>query len=441
MDNYDGELMEYYEALDWLYGVNRFGPDRTLIPTRHLLHLMGNPEKKYKIIHIGGTNGKGSTSAYTASILQESGFKVGLFTSPHLEEFTERIRVNGKDISKANVAHILTSIRPFFERMLNYEVPLPLRFFDIVTALAFQYFADEEVEFAVVEVGLGGRLDATNVVDPLVSVITNIGYEHTNILGETLEEIAREKAEIIKPGRPAITATENVIVLEVFKYKAEKVGSKLIQVGKETNFEKLVGNMIRQEFNYEGMNSSYKSLVTPLLGSHQVLNASTAITAIEALGTYNIVIPEEAIRRGVMNVHWPARLEIVLEDPIVVLDCAKDAEATEAVRKTIERDFKTEKIIAIVSVSSDKNIPGMIKQISQIAQHFILTTHSVMGRAADPKRLADEVVKNGRTFEIIEDESSAFRRALELREYYNMVLVIGSVYLAGTARSFFKDLV
>jgi dihydrofolate synthase/folylpolyglutamate synthase len=432
--------MEYEEAIDWLYGVNRFGPDRTLIPTRHILHLMDNPEKNYKIIHVGGTNGKGSTSAYTASILEEAGYKVGLFTSPHLEEFTERIRVNGTDISKAKVASLLNDTRHFFEKMLKYDEPLPLRFFDIVTAISFQYFADEGVDFAVIEVGLGGRLDATNVVDPLVSVITNIGYEHTNILGETLEEIAREKAEIIKPGRPVITATEDTDVLEVFNNKAVDVGSKLFHVGEDTNFEKLRGDMKKQKFNYKGLYSSLDSLVTPLLGEHQIINASTAITAVETLGTYNITISEEAIRRGVMNVRWPARFEVVLEDPLVVLDCAKDAEATEAVRKTIERDFKTEKILAVVSVSSDKNIPGMIKQISKIAQHFIITTHSVMGRAADPNRLADEVSKNGRTFEIIEDESSAFRRALELAEFYNMVLVIGSVYLAGTARSFFKNL-
>ncbi len=432
--------MDYTEALNWLYNVNRFGPNRTLIPTRHLLYLMGRPEKKYKIIHIGGTNGKGSTSAYTSSILEEAGYRVGLFTSPHLEEFTERIKINGKDIPQEEVARILTNVRPFFEKMLTYEEPMPLRFFDIVTALAFQYFAEKKVDFAVVEVGLGGRLDATNVVDPLASIITNIGYEHTNILGETLEEIAREKAGIIKPGRPIITATQNPSVLKVFKDKSKYAGSTLFHVGEDTNFKKIKGNMKGQRFNYKGLFTAIDNLFTPLLGAHQIINASTAIIAIEALKTYNINVPESAIRKGVKNVRWPARLELILDEPLVVLDCAKDAEATEAVRKTIQSDFETDKIIAVVSVSSDKKFPGMIYQISQIADHFILTTHSVMGRAADPERLAEEVIKNDKTFEIIEEEDRAFERALKLANHNGMILVIGSVYLAGTARTFFKEL-
>jgi dihydrofolate synthase/folylpolyglutamate synthase len=404
---------------------------------------LGRPEEKYKIIHIGGTNGKGSTSAYTASILEEAGYRVGLFTSPHLEEFTERIRINGEDIPQEEVARILTDIRPFFEKMLNYEDPMPLRFFDIVTALAFQYFEDRNVDFAVIEVGLGGRLDATNVVDPLVSIITNIGYEHTNILGETLEEIAREKAGIIKPGRPLITATKNPSVLEVFKEKSKYAGSTLFHVGVDTNTEKIEGNIKGQRFNYKGLFVAIDNLFTPLLGEHQIINASTSITAIEALKVYNIKVSESAIRKGVKNVWWPARLELVLDEPKVVIDCAKDAEATEAVRKTIQSDFETDKIIAVISVSSDKNIPGMIYQISQIADHFILTTHSVMGRAADPERLAEEVIKYDKTFEIIEEEYEAFKRALILVNTHarnGMILVIGSVYLAGTARTFFEGL-
>jgi dihydrofolate synthase/folylpolyglutamate synthase len=401
---------------------------------------MGRPEKKYKIIHIGGTNGKGSTSAYTSSILKEAGYRVGLFTSPHLEEFTERIKINGKDIPQEEVARILTNVRPFFEKMLTYEEPMPLRFFDIVTALAFQNFADKKVDFAVVEVGLGGRLDATNVVDPLASIITNIGYEHTNILGETLEEIAREKAGIIKPGRPIITATQNPSVLKVFKDKSKYAGATLFHVGEDTNFKKIKGNMKGQRFNYKGLFTAIDNLFTPLLGAHQIINASTAITAIEALKTYNINVPESAMRKGVKNVRWPARLELILNEPMVVLDCAKDAEATEAVRKTIQSDFETDKIIVVVSVSSDKKFPGMIYQISQIADHFILTTHSVMGRAADPERLAEEVIKNDKTFEIIEEEDRAFERALKLANHNGMILVIGSVYLAGTARTFFKEL-
>lgn len=432
--------MNYKEALDWLYNVRRFGPDRSLVPTRHILHMMDNPEKKYSIIHIAGTNGKGSTAAYTASLLEAAGYKVGLFTSPHLEEFTERMSINGVNIPEKEAARILTEIRPFFEKMLQYNEPMPLRFFDIVTALAFQYFSEQEVEYAVIEVGLGGRLDATNVVDPLVSVITNIGYEHTNILGGTLEEIAGEKAGIIKPGRPIVSAAKDLDVLKVFREKANQAGSKLIHVGEDTNYTKIKGGMKGQQFHYQGLGGTYRDLFTPLLGDHQVLNAATAITAVEALRLYGITVPEGAIREGIRNVSWPARMEVVSEGPLVILDCAKDAEATAAVRKTVQEDFDVDKLIAVVSISSDKNIPGMIRQISRVADHFILTTHSVMDRAADPRLLAKEVVKNDRTYEIIEEETQAFKKALELVEGNDMILVIGSVYLAGTARTFFKKL-
>jgi dihydrofolate synthase/folylpolyglutamate synthase len=432
--------MNYEEALDWLYKVKRFGPNRTLIPTRHLLHLMGNPEKKYRKIHVGGSNGKGSTSAYIAFILEAADNNVGLFTSPHLEDFTERISINREEISKADVARIISNIKPLFESMLNYEEAMPLRFFDIVTAIAFQYFAEQEVDLAILEVGLGGRLDATNVVDPLISVITNIGYEHTNILGHTLEEIAKEKAGIIKTGRPIVTATNNQTVLKVFQEKANETGSKLIKVGKDTFFKKIKGGMKGQKFNYQGPLGYYENIFTPLIGKHQIINASTAITTIEVMRLYNISIPEKAIRNGLRNIKWPGRLEVILEKPLVIIDCAKDAEATKAVRKTIQKDFETGTILAVVSTSSDKNITGMIYQISQIAEHFILTTHRVMGRAADPRHLAVEVTKNGKTYEIIEDENSAFTKALELADDFDIVLVIGSVYLAGSARSFFKKL-
>jgi dihydrofolate synthase/folylpolyglutamate synthase len=432
--------MDYEEALEWLYNIRRFGPDRTLVPTRHIFHLMGNPQEKYHKIHIGGTSGKGSTSAYTASILEAAGYKVGLYTSPHLEQFTERVKINGKEIPSEEVARIMTEIKPLFGEMLLYEEPMPLRFFDIVTAMAFQYFAEQKVDLAVLEVGLGGRLDATNIVDPLVSVITNIGYEHTNILGETLEEIAWEKAGIIKPGRPIVTATQNPSVLNVFLEKTNQVGTKLYHVGEDTKFEKQKGGIRGQHFNYHGLLDRYENLYTPILGDHQLINASTAITTVEALQTYKIKISEEAIRRGIREVYWPARLEIVLEEPLVVLDCAKDAEATKAVHNTIKNDFNSKKIIAVVSISSDKNISGMVYHISQLARHFILTTHSIKRRAADPELLAEEVTKNHKTYEILKEEEKAFQRALDLARKDEMVLVIGSVYLAGTARTFFKKL-
>jgi len=428
--------LDYDEALDWLYNVRRFGPERTLGPTRRILKHLGDPQGCFKSIHVGGSNGKGSTSAMIASILEAGGGKVGLFTSPHLEDFRERVKVNGECIPREDVARLLSGIRPLFEEML--EQSMPLRFFDVVTAMAFQYFRERGVEYAVLEVGLGGRLDATNVVDPLVSVITNIGYEHTNILGETLVEIAGEKAGIIKPGRVLVTATRDSEVFRVFTEKAEELGAEVVHVGYDTSYTRTGSSLTCQTFDLHSLRE-YMGLSIPLLGDHQVLNAATAVAAVESLSRYGVEVSEEAIRLGLANVSWPARLEIVMKKPLVVLDCAKDAEAAEAVRRSIEREMKPRRIVAVVSMSSDKKIPGMIDSIAAVADRFIVTTHSVMGRAAEPAVIAAEVERNGRPYEIILDEEAAFKRALELAEDDDMVLVIGSVFLAGSARTFFRE--
>lgn len=428
--------MNYDEALDWLYNVRRFGPKRTLGPTRHILKLLGDPQNSFRSIHVGGSNGKGSTSAMIASILGATGAKVGLFTSPHLEEFIERVKVDGMEIPREDAARLLTEIRPLFEEMV--EQSMPLRFFDVVTAMAFLYFREKAVDYAVLEVGLGGRLDATNVVDPLVSVITNIGYEHTNILGDTLPEIAGEKAGIIKQGRPLVTATRDDEVFKVFGEKAQELGSEVIRVGYDTEFRKVGAKMSGMTFDLRSR-MEYKGLKVPLLGEHQITNAATAVAAIETLSRYGVDVPEQAVREGLQGVYWPARLEVVRTGPTVVLDCAKDAEATEAVRRTLEGDVDAGRIVAVVSMSSDKKIPGMIDSIAAVAERFIVTTHSVMGRAADPTVIAAEVERNGRLYEIILDEEAAFKRALELAEDDDMVLVIGSVFLAGSARTFFRE--
>ncbi len=428
--------MDYDEALDWLYNVRRFGPERTLGPTHRILKLLGDPQGCFNSIHVGGSNGKGSTSAMIASILEAGGGRVGLFTSPHLEDFRERVKVNGEYIPKEDVTRLLSGIRPLFEDLL--EQSMPLRFFDIVAAMAFQYFRETGVEYAVLEVGLGGRLDATNVVDPLVSVITNIGYEHTNILGETLVEIAGEKAGIIKPGRVLVTATRDSEVFKVFTEKAEELGAEVVHVGYDTSYTRTGSSITGQTFDLHSLRE-YTGLSIPLLGDHQVLNAATAVAAVESLSRYGVEVPEEAIRLGLANVSWPARLEIVMKKPLVVLDCAKDAEAAEAVRRSIERDMKPRRVVAVVSMSSDKRIPRMIDSMAAVADQFIVTTHSVMGRAAEPAVIAAEVERNGKPYEIIMDEETAFKRALEMAEDDDMVLVIGSVFLAGSARTFFRE--
>ena len=429
--------MNIDEAIDWLFNVRRFGPDRTLEPTRVFLELLGNPQNSFKTIHIGGTNGKGSTSAYTASILEAAGYKVGLYTSPHLERFNERIKINNVEISDEDAARLLTKSREVFEEMMSLPEPMPLRFFDILTGVCFKYFEEQGVDFGVIEVGLGGRLDATNIIIPLVSIITNIGYEHVNILGPTLEDIAYEKAGIIKQGVPIVTGETKQNVVEVFKETANQMGSELLQVGLDSKYDRISTGKEGQVFDLKTPINQYKGLETPLFGMHQIINASVAITALETLKKQGINISREAVEEGVKEVYWPARLEVIRKEPLIILDCAKDAEATEAVKETIKKELNNHRIIAVVSISSDKNIEGMIKNIAEIAEHFILTKHSVTYRAAEPERLIKEIEKYGKSYEVYLDRDEAFRHAAETARVGDMVLVIGSVYLAGDARAFY----
>ena len=431
--------MNYDEALEWLYNVRRFGPERTLGPTKHILDLMGNPQESFGAIHVGGTNGKGSTSAMIASILHAAGYKVGLYTSPHLEDFRERIRVGGEMIPAEDVTRLLNEIEGLFNRMIDYPEPMPLRFFDIVTAACFKYFKEQGVDYGVIEVGLGGRLDATNVLNPLVSVITNIGFEHVNILGPTLEDIAYEKGGIIKPNSVLVTAEERDNVFNVFKEKADSIGTKVVRVTETTTSEKKSAFSDGQIFNLATENARYDALLIPLFGGHQIINAATAVSAVEELQKKALSITDEAVRNGLRHVYWPARLEVVNKKPLVVLDCAKDAEATEAVRRTIQSDFSYDRLIAVVSMSSDKNIEGMIENIAQVADHFIITKHSVTARAAEPEVLIKEINKAGKTYQVQLESDIAFETAVNQASEGDMVLVIGSVYLAGDARSYLAD--
>ena len=435
----DRGTMNIEEAMDWVYNVRRFGPDRSLEPTREYLKILGNPQQSFKSIHIGGTNGKGSTSAFIAAILEAAGYKVGLYTSPHLERFNERIKINGVEISDTDAARLLTESKAIFEKMIAYPEPMPLRFFDILTGVCFKYFEEQGVDYGVIEVGLGGRLDATNAIDPLVSVITNIGYEHVNILGPTLEDIAYEKAGIIKPSIPVVTGETHRNILDVFEKVAEEEGTEVIQVAEYAEYERTSASIEGQVFNLETQRDEYTGLKTPLLGIHQIINAATAVTAIEALEQHGITVSRQAIIKGIRNVYWPGRLEVVHHKPAVILDCAKDAEATEAVRKTVISDLNDRRIIAVVSMSSDKNIEGMIENIAAFADEFIITKHSVTYRAAEPERLITEITKYDKQYKVVIDHDEAFKEAYEMANPDDMVLVIGSVYLAGDARRFYAS--
>jgi dihydrofolate synthase/folylpolyglutamate synthase len=426
----------YGEAVDWLFQVRRFGPERTLDPIIRLSGMLGNPQSSFKVIHVTGTNGKGSTSAMIASILRAAGYSVGLYTSPHLERFTERIVVDGEEIPEEDVVRLTGVIRPLVEK-LNAE-PEKVRplFFDIVTAMALKYFEERRVDFAVLEVGMGGRLDATNIVKPLVSVITNISLEHTQVLGDTVLKIAHEKAGIIKPDSVLVTATQDDSVYAYFEETCRRLNTEIHRVGGDITFWSLGGDLDGQDFTVEGVRGSYR-LRTPLLGGYQLYNAATAVGAVEALSRYNIDISEAAIAQGLAGVDWPGRLEVMQRSPLVVVDSAKDTEATRALAEAV-RELPHRRLTVVVSISSDKNIPGMIANLAGVADRFVVTSHSVMGRAADRDALGGEIGKHGKPWVSVERVEDAVRRAIDESGRGDMVLVTGSVFAVGEARRLWK---
>ena len=407
--------MNYQDVTDYIYNLQRFGIKLGLTNITHLLELIGNPQKNYKTILVGGTSGKGSTVAMISSILQEAGFRVGTFTSPHLSSFTERIIVNKKRIPEKDVVRIINEIKPAMDEMEKDPRFQHPTFFEVTTALAFKYFSEQKVDFAVLEVGMGGRLDATNVVDSLVSVITNVYLEHTKYLGNTVKKIAREKAGIIKNNGMLITSTEDDEVFSLFKKICEEKNSRIFRV--------------RGKIKYK----------IPLLGDHQLWNASAAVGAIESLKFHDITIPEGAIKNGLKNVKWPGRLEIIQRKPLVVLDCAKDPVAMRKLKEALA-NFKYDKLILVISISSDKDIQSMMNEIVPISDFVLITKHKVMGRGTDPKILAKKVKKHSKDFMIIEDVKDAVKKGLSLSGNKDMMLVTGSLFTVGEARElWFKE--
>ena len=424
----------YGEAIEWLFAIRRFGSKRGLEYVSHLLSLIGDPQDDFSSVHVTGTNGKGSTTNMVASILAEAGFRVGMFTSPHLSTFTERIQINGRQIPVADVLRLVDLIKPLCEEMDEDPELRHPAFFEIITAMAFKYFSEEGIDFAVLEVGMGGRLDATNVVKSLVSIITNVSLEHTEVLGDTVLEIAEKKAGIVKEGGVLVTATRDDDVYALFEKICMAVGSRIFRVGTDIKFERVSADYEGQRFKLKGIRDEYEGLILPLIGEHQLLNAAAAVGAVEALGFHGVNVSRKAIERGLEKVKWPGRMEVVQRNPLVVLDGAKDVEAMKAVKEALLGDFSYERLVAVVSISSDKKIPQMIGELSQAVDRYVVTTHRIMGRAADPILIVEEAEKFGKPSEIVTNVKDAIGRAMELAGEDGMVIVVGSVFLVGEAR-------
>ena len=413
-----------------------------------LLELLGNPHDRLQVIHIAGSKGKGSTAALIASVLTQAGYKTGLFTSPHLITPRERCRIDGDLISKADVAFYVEKLKPAIETVSTSEFGR-VSFFEIYTALAFSYFADKATDFAVIEVGLGGRLDATNVVTPVATVITPIGLEHTAILGETYTEIAGEKAEIIKQKCPLALAPQHPEARTVFEKVASERNAPIVEpknvVGRDcsASSSRLVRNAdglpVAQEFDVETDSESYPQLTMPLLGHHQFINATTAVTAIECLKQKGYIVPKTSVYAGFKNVQWHGRIQRIRSSPIVVLDGAHSPASMEALCSTLRQSFRYDRVTFIVSLMRDKNLTAIGNIVSQTADFVIATQVLNNPRVMSAEEILDAWENTCEKISACSTPEKAITRALSGASPTDLICITGSLYLVGQALEIFKS--
>jgi dihydrofolate synthase / folylpolyglutamate synthase len=417
--------MSYPEALTHLYALQKYGIKFGLSQTVNLLNAFGNPHLGKNFVHVAGTNGKGSVAAMLSSILKESGLKVGFYSSPHLVRFTERFRINGVEMP----AHTAASLT---EELLSVISPdQPPTFFEAATAMALIYFARENTDIAVMEVGMGGRLDATNVIQPLASVITNISLEHQNFLGPRLIDIAREKGGIIKEGVDVFTGVTQPSVIRFLEERCREMNAPLFRLGKEIRFRAGKGG-----FHYYGIREKLKNLHLGLKGEYQSRNASLAIAAAESLRGKGFTISTGNIREGLRKAVWPGRMQVVSTAPVVLLDGAHNPGAMRALAKAVLSEFKGKRILLVIGVMGDKDIAGILREILPISD-YVFYTRPVYPRAADPKDLMTEGAPYGKGGEVVQDLHRALERARETATSQDLVLVTGSLFTVGEAMTYF----
>jgi dihydrofolate synthase/folylpolyglutamate synthase len=435
--------MTYTEALDYLRSLTKFGSNLGLERMEAILRRLGNPEKGLKVIHVAGTNGKGSLCAMLSSILYEAGYRVGLYTSPHLSSFTERIRVDGREIPEDDLIGLIEELTPIIEEVSAIpELGHPTEF-EVTTVLGFMYFARQSLDFVILEVGLGGRLDATNVVTPVVSAITHIDFDHMERLGNTLPQIAFEKAGIIKPGVMTVVGLQEAPAIDVIKRVALEKGAPLIRVGPAgDDGYHVTYNEIKPHLywtTFSGASSmggwEYSDLRVSLIGEHQGINAAVALGVVEALRSQGVELSEGAVRLGLLRTIWPGRLEMVGERPMVLLDGAHNPDGARALRKSLDnfswgRDGKT---ILVAGMLADKEVDKVVDILGPVA-HGVVTTLPDSLRALPAEELAEKMRRHSPWVEVENSPERAVERGLAMAEPHDIVCICGSFYLVGAVR-------
>lgn len=397
------------------------------------LERLQSPQRRLKTVVVAGTKGKGSTAAMIAAIAQASGLRVGLYTSPHLCSIRERIRVDGAMIAEDDFAALVAELMPHIEAAGMAGVRRFRTFFEILTAMALQHFLRLGVDLAVLEVGLGGRLDATNVATPLVSVITPISFDHTEVLGDTIPKIAREKAGIIKPHGLAVVAPQRPEALAVIQEVCVQQGARLFDVAREVRWQPLQCDWTGSRFDLQSAVRTYPALETPLAGPHQILNAATAIATVEQLQAQGLALSVEGIRQGVQQVQWEGRLETVSRQPWVVLDGAHNRDSARCIRDALTTCFQYRRLILVLGISANKNLAGIVEELAPLAA-VTIATRAMVPRAAPPQQVAELAAKWCGRILVEEEPQRGLTMAIAEARADDLVLVTGSLYLVGDAK-------
>ncbi len=416
-------LSKYEACLKNMFNLQRFGIKLGLSTIRNILKGLGNPQNRFKSIHIAGTNGKGSIASGIASILKASGYRVGLYTSPHLVKFNERIQINGKEISDNRVLKAYNAVR-----RVHYGSREPT-FFEFATAMALHEFSEKNVDWGVIETGMGGRLDATNIIKPSVCVISNISLEHKFYLGNTIAEISGEKGGIIKKNIPVVTGIRQKQALTVINNIAMAKSAPLFRLGKDFRVRRDQSGI----FNYYGLKNNWKNLKTSLIGRHQVDNAAITLATCEVLSQKGASITEDSSRQGISHIHWPGRLEVGCDTPMIILDGAHNLMAARNLAKFLSVEMNNRRVTIVLGMLDDKPYKAMLQSLVPASSKVILT-RPIIDRGLEPEQLLEEARHLSDDIVILPDVESAVKYAVKNAQPDDVICIAGSLYVVGEAK-------
>ncbi|MGA9288559.1 MAG: folylpolyglutamate synthase/dihydrofolate synthase family protein [Anaerobacillus sp.] len=430
-------IQSYDEAVDWIHSLLNHGIKPGLERMEWMLEQLENPERRLKTIHVGGTNGKGSTVTYLRTVLEESGYEIGTFTSPYIETFTERIAVNGQPISEEDLVTLCNRVQPIVEVAAASPLGSPTEF-EVITVIGLLYFGTIAYpDLVIMEVGLGGRLDSTNVIHPLVSVITNVGYDHTHILGSDIKQVAFEKAGIIKSGVPLVTTAEKEEVLTLLEETTRTKKTKIYRMNEEFSIIHHSSSVEGEQFTFHSPYRTIDDLRIGMKGEHQVKNAAAALMTLEFLRVfYGLHIESDMIQRGLLRASWPGRFEKLRTEPDVIVDGAHNPEGVVSLSNTLQQHYPNHRIHVIFSALGDKDIESMLQPIYPLIESITFTTFD-FPRAVEARSLYSRATAKVKSYD--ENWHSAIQTVLDKAGQNDLVLITGSLYFVAKVRNYLKN--